>query len=97
MPEKNTQVGRMGEIYSKASFTVVWLAQRGYDSELLEKYVDRLLSTPRRIEDPGGVRMLDQRALAEVIRTSFEDENNYAQIRRRRHLVERFLGLSWFY
>ncbi|KAI9863872.1 MAG: hypothetical protein M1813_003524 [Trichoglossum hirsutum] len=94
--EKNAQVHRMGEIYSRASSTVVWLGPRDDDAELLQDMYNQLSSLPSRTEDPGGVRMLDQQALAKVIGTSFRDEKHSAMIRRRRHLLERFLGLPWF-
>lgn len=94
--EKNTQVRRMGEIYSRASSTVVWLGPRGYDAELLQDMYNQLSCSPSRTENAGGVRMLDQQALAKVIGTSFRDEKDSDMIRRRRHLLERFLGLPWF-
>jgi hypothetical protein len=95
--EKNSQVRQMGEIYSKASSTVVWLgAREDQDAELLQDMYNQLSILPSNTNDLGGVRMLDQHALTSVIGTTFEHEKSDDMIRRRRHLLERFLDLPWF-
>ena len=87
----------MGDIYSKAESTVVWLGPRiDLDAELLEEMYTTLSVSPSRTNAPGGVRMLDQGALADIIGTTFEHENKSEIIRRRRHLLERFLDIPWF-
>lgn len=98
-PEKNAQVGRMGEIYSRATCTVVWLGPERPDTELL-KDMYRELSTKSTSEtgtkDRGGVQMLDQTALAKMLGTSFAEESSNMRLRDRRDILLQFLNLRWF-
>lgn len=87
----------MGEIYGKASSTIVWLGpQDDKDAGLLQDMYTKLSTRPSRSNDPRGVRMLNQEALAELIGTTFKHEKKDEMIRRRRHLLERFLDIPWF-
>lgn len=86
----------MGEIYSKARCTVVWLGPRGHDAELLEYMYSRLSILQSNTQESGGVLMLDHDILARIIGTSHEEEKHNKMVQRRRLLLEKFLDLPWF-
>jgi len=95
--EKNAQVRRMGEIYRKAQSTVVWLGPRDdEDAMLLMEMHDKLSVLPVMSSALGGVRMLDQKALVEMIGTTVKHDRESEVVRKRRLLLERFMELAWF-
>ncbi|KAH8746311.1 heterokaryon incompatibility protein-domain-containing protein [Hyaloscypha sp. PMI_1271] len=94
--ERNAQVRRMGEIYSRASCAVVWLGNLSQDSMLLKEMYDELSILLSNVEGVGGVLMLDHDALARFLGTSYKDEQKDSMIQRRRQLLEQFLDIPWF-
>ncbi|KAK1758049.1 heterokaryon incompatibility protein-domain-containing protein [Echria macrotheca] len=96
--EKSSQVGCMGEIYSKATCTVVWLGPKGPDAALLQDmYTELSQSLPdSERRGPGGVQMLDQKTLAAMMGDSNWDENNNKTVFKRRNILLQFLNLPWF-
>ncbi|KAM7203401.1 Heterokaryon incompatibility protein (HET) domain containing protein [Naviculisporaceae sp. PSN 640] len=96
--EKNHQVSRMGEIYSRATCTVIWLGPKGSGATLLEDmYKELSTSVPEtRNRDHGGVQMLDQAALSKMLGTSSLEEDKNEMVRDRRAILLQFLNVPWF-
>ncbi|KAK2606027.1 hypothetical protein QQS21_003545 [Conoideocrella luteorostrata] len=94
--EKNIQVRCMGEIYSKAVCSVIWLGPKGPDAELMQDMYTKLSKSLPSNKGPGGVQMLDQQILAAMLGTSTWEENNKEMVRKRRQILQQFLDLPWF-
>ncbi|RYP12528.1 hypothetical protein DL765_007264 [Monosporascus sp. GIB2] len=94
--EKNIQVGCMGEIYSKATCSVIWLGPKGPDAEIMRDMYTELSKSPIDEKGPGGVQRLDQQALAAMLGTSSREEDKKEMVRKRRHILEEFLNVRWF-
>ena len=59
--ERGAQVSIMGEIYNKATCTVVWLGVQSKDAKLMNDMYNEFSTSLCYAEDSRGVRMLDVR------------------------------------
>jgi hypothetical protein len=94
--EREAQVRIMGEVYSKASCTVVWLGVQCDEAQLMKDMYNEFSTRTHHAENSGGVRMLDQQAVANAFGTSNKDESKHRGIGEKRRVLEKFLGLPWF-
>jgi len=95
--EKGIQVNCMGEIYSQATTTVIWLGpQGGKDAILLNQLFMKLSFASGDERDARGVLSMDQNVLVGMMGTSSKQEREDRMIHTYRRLLERFLALPWF-
>jgi hypothetical protein len=60
MAEKDAQVRRMGEIYSKSSCALVWLGVQSHDAALINNIYNQFSTLRSNADNSGDGLMLDQ-------------------------------------